>query len=119
MLAQSDALNEIEVGVDDFLRRMAAYHPEQQGDDALDDERVAVSGEPKRAISVVALQPYTALATIYEILLVLVLLVLGLKVVSKVNKHLVFVHPVVQIGELINNLVLYLVDGTSARRLMA
>lgn len=110
MLAQTDLLDEIEVGIEDLLRRVAADHADEQRDDALGDERVAIGGEDEAAIGVVALQPHAALTTLDEVLLVLVLLVQRLEVVAQVDQHLILVHPVGKLVELLDDLVLQFVD---------
>ena len=88
---------------------MSAEHLYEQGYDAFHYQRVAVGGEHELAVSVVALHPHAALAAVYEVLLSLVLVVQGLEVVAQVYENLVFVHPVVEVGELLHDLVLQFV----------
>lgn len=106
MLAQTDLLDEVEVGVEDLLGRVAAEDADEQRDDALGDERVAIGGEDEAPVEVVALQPYAALATIDEVLLVLILLLQRFEVVAQVDKHLILIHPVGKLVELLDDLVL-------------
>ena len=111
MLLQTDLLDEVEVGIEYLLRRMIAQHADQQGHDALDDERVTLGGEADFAVGIVGLQPYPALAAVDQVLLGLVLVVERRLFVAQVYQQLLLVHPVVETGELIYDLVLNLVDG--------
>ena len=82
MLAQTDLVNEVKVSIEDLLRRMAADHLYEQGDDALDDERVAVGSKHELAVDKVALQPHTALTAVDEVLLGLVFLVEWFEIIA-------------------------------------
>ena len=42
---KADGINEMQVGLYDFGRRVVAYHPDKQGNDAFGDECVAVGRE--------------------------------------------------------------------------
>ena len=75
MLAQSYPVDEVEVGVEDLLGCVPADDADEQRDDALHDECVAVGGEEELAASLVALQPHAALAAVDEVLLGFVFLV--------------------------------------------
>ena len=45
MFMKADAVDEIEFRIHDFTRRMPAYHADEQGYDALNDERITVGRE--------------------------------------------------------------------------
>ena len=128
MLLQSNLLDEVEVGIQNLLRRMAAEHPDQQTYNALYDHRIALSlkvnDNTSRFSAVLCQQalpsfggaggglrhqPHATLATVNQVLLRLELLVKRLQIVAQINQQLVLVHPVVKAGELLNDLVLYLV----------
>ena len=59
---KADGINEMQVGLYDFGRRVVTYHPDKQGDDAFGDKRVAVGREHKTTVYEVALQPNATLA---------------------------------------------------------
>ena len=109
MVLQSDGVDEVEVGVENLLRRGVAEHADEQGHDALHDEGVALGGEVEAPVAVVGMQPHAALAAVNQVLLGLVLLGQGLLVVAQVNEQLVAVHPVVEAGELVYDFVLSVV----------
>ena len=108
---QADAVDEVKVGGEYLVGRVAAEHADEQGDDALHDERVALRREVYRAVAPVGLQPDAALAAVYEVALGLVALVERLLLVAQVDEQLVLVHPVGEVGELCYHLVLCFVDG--------
>ena len=110
MIAQSDLVDEIKVGIEDLLRRVIAQHLDEQGDDALHDQRIAVGGEHQPAIHHVALEPHAALTAVDEVLLGLIFIVEGFEVIAQVNQHLVLVHPVVEVAELSHHLVLQFIN---------
>ena len=110
MVAQPDALDEIQVGVEDFLWCVSVEHTDEQGDDAFHDEGVALCREHDFAIHKVGLQPHTALATVNQVALCLVPLVERWLLVAQVDEQLVFVHPVGEVGEFFDHLVLQFVD---------
>ena len=106
MVLKADALDEIKVGVKDFLRRMPAQHAYQQRYYALNYERVALRREVYLAVHVVRLQPHAALAAVNEVVLGLILVVELLQVIAQVNQQLVLVHPVGKVSKLLYYLVL-------------
>ena len=75
MVFQTNLLYEIEIGIHNLGWGMTAQHTNQEGDDSLYDEGIAIGCKHELAILVVALQPYAALAAVDEVLLVLVFLV--------------------------------------------
>ena len=111
MLLQSNLFYEVEIGIENLLRRMAAEHTNQQRDDALHDQCIALSLKVNDAVGKVCHKPHTALATVNEVLLRLVLLVKRFQFIAQIYQQLVLVHPVVKAGELLNNLVLYFVNA--------
>ena len=86
MLLQTDLLDEIQVGIKDLLWGMVAEHTDEQGHDALHDQRVALGREMDLAVGIVCLQPHTTLATVDQILLRLVLLVKGRLLTAQVDE---------------------------------
>lgn len=68
VLFKADARDEVEVGVEDFLRSMVRQYADEQADDAFDDERIALGAERKVSVGgFIANEPYAALATVDEI----------------------------------------------------
>ena len=72
MIFQPDGFDEIEIVFQNFIGRMTGYHLYQQGDDAFYDEGITFGLEFYLAVYQVGLQPYAALATIYQVLVILV-----------------------------------------------
>ena len=54
VFAQADAVDEVEVGVEYFLRGVSAEHAYEQCDNAFDDEGVALGAEVEQAGALVA-----------------------------------------------------------------
>ena len=75
VLLEADSLNEIEVSIDDFLRRVAGEDLNQQGNDAFDDDGVALALEDDLPVYVIGLQPDAALASLDQIALCLIALI--------------------------------------------
>ena len=89
---------------------MTAQHTNQEGDDSLYDEGIAIGCKHELAILVVALQPYAALAAVDEVLLVLVFLVERSQLVAQVDEHLILIHPVGEILELLYHFILQFIN---------
>ena len=106
VLLEADSLNEIEVGIDDFLRRVAGEDLNQQGNDAFDDDGVALALEDDLPVYVIGLQPDAALASLDQIALCLIALIEWWQRVAQIDQEGVFVHPIVEHGELVDDLVL-------------
>ncbi len=106
MVFKSYPVNEIQVGVEDFLRRMSAEHTYKQSYYALDDKRVAFRRQFNPAVNIVGLQPYAALTAVDKVALGLVFLVQRFLFVAQINEQLILVHPVGEVGELFDHLVL-------------
>lgn len=106
VLLEADSLNEIEVGIDDFLRRVAGEDLDQQGNDAFDDDGVALALEDDLSVHVIGLQPDAALASLDQIALCLIALIEWWQRVAQVDQEGVFIHPIVEYGELVDDLVL-------------
>lgn len=68
VLLQADAGDEVEVGGKNFVRRVPGEHLDEQGDDTLYNESVALGLEDDFAVLFVGLQPYAALAAFYQVL---------------------------------------------------
>ena len=73
MILQSDTLDEVQVAVENLLRCMTAQHTNEQGDDTLRNQRIAVGGKHQLAVFVVALYLYAALTAVDEVLLCFIL----------------------------------------------
>ena len=110
MVFQTNLLYEIEVGIHNLGWGMTAQYTDEEGDDALYDERIAVGCEYELAIYIIALQPYAALTAIDEFLLILVFLVESSQLVAQVNEHLILVHPVGEILELLYHFILQFIN---------
>lgn len=82
----------------------------EEGDDTLYDERIAIGSENELAIYIIALQPYAALTAVDKVLLVLVFLVERSQLVAQVNEHLILVHPVGEILELLYYFILQFIN---------
>ena len=106
VLLEADSLNEIEVGIDDFLRRVAGEDLDQQGNDAFDDDGVALALEDDLSVHVIGQQPDAALASLDQIALCLIALIEWWQRVAQVDQEGVFIHPIVEYGELVDDLVL-------------
>ena len=85
MVLQTDALDEVEVGIENLARRMSADNLNEQSDDALHDECITVGGEDETTVvGHVALHPHAALTAVDEVLLVFILVVERLKIAAEV-----------------------------------
>ena len=89
---------------------MTAQHTDEERDDSLYDKGIAIGSEHKLAIYIVALQPYTALTAVDEVLLVLVFLIERSQLVAQVYEHLILVHPVGEILELLYYFILQFIN---------
>ena len=89
---------------------MTAQHTDEEGDDTLYDERIAIGSEYELAIYIIALQPYAALTAVDKVLLVLVFLIERSQLVAQVNEHLIFVHPVGEILKLLYYFILQFIN---------
>ena len=115
MLTQTYLLDEVEVGIEDFLRRVVAEYTDEEGDNAFDNEGIALCGKVDEAVGgEVCGQPHAALAAVDEVLLNFGTGGQRLLLIAQVDEQLVLVHPVLEVGELFYDLVLYLVDGHGA-----
>ena len=111
VLFEANLLDEVEVGIGNLFGGMAREDLHQKAYDTLHDEGIALGLEHEATVHLVGLQPYAALASLDEVAVGLVLLGQRLLLTAEVDEELVLVHPVVQFAELLNNLVLYFVDG--------
>ena len=68
VLAQANAVDEVEVGVEDLVGRPVVEHPHQQGHNALDDKRVGIGAEIDAALGVeLRVDPDAALAALDQV----------------------------------------------------
>lgn len=110
VLLQADAGDEVEVGGKNFVRRVPGEHLDEQGDDTLYNESVALGLEDDFAVLFVGLQPYAALAAFYQVLVGFVAFIESWLFVAQVDEQLVAVHPVVEVTEFGDDFVLHFVD---------
>ena len=73
---------------------MTAQYTDEEGDDTLYDERIAIGSEYELAIYIIALQPYAALTAVDKVLLVLVVLLEVCQFIPLLNELMILVHPV-------------------------
>ena len=87
---------------------MVVEDADDEADQTLDNHGITVAGEVDevRGLVVVGLNPYAALAAFDEVLRRLVLLGEGFQIVAQLDEHLIFVHPVVEGTEVLDNLIL-------------
>ena len=112
MLGKPDFTNEIEVGIQNLLCRMAVDYTEEEGDDSLHNEGIAFSAELEKAVcSLVAHNPDAALTTVDEVRLVLFFGREDIALFAQINEQLVAVHPIFNLGKFLDDFVLYFVDG--------
>ena len=105
--------------MEDFIGGVVGKDLDEEGDDAFDDDGIAFAGKMNEAVAIVGLQPDPALAALDEVLRSLVLFIERLLAVAEFDEHLVFVHPVVDATEVVDNLVLYFVYGHWKRYFMS
>ena len=89
---------------------MTAQYANQKSDDTLHDKSITISSKHELAILIIALQPYTALTAIDEVLLVLIFLVKRLQLVTQVDEHLILIHPIGEVLELLYYFILQIID---------
>ena len=106
MLLQAYLLDEIQVGIQNLVRGMVGHHLDEQGDDAFYDQGITLGLELQATVLNIALEPYAALAAIDQVLFVLVFLVQWLLVTTQIDQQLVFVHPIIEVSEFLDDLVL-------------
>ena len=111
MVSQHYAVDEKEVGIDNFLRGMPAEHTQEKGYQPLHDESVTLRFESEQPVLVVGMYPHTALATVDEVVLRFVFFLQWLHAGTKVDEQLIFVHPVGEVGEFLHHFVLQFVYG--------
>ena len=75
MFLQTDVLDEVEVGIQDVVGCLIVQHADEQGDDALHNQRITLCLKVNLPFwREIGLQPHTTLTTINEVALHLVLL---------------------------------------------
>ena len=105
--SKADILNEVKVGAQDVVGSLVVQHTDEKCHNAFHDEGVALSLEMNLPFrSQVGLQPHTALATIDEVALHLILLWQWLLLTAKVNEHLILIHPIIKVFKLFDNFLL-------------
>ena len=112
MLAEPYLVDEVEVGVEDFVGSVAIEHTEQERDDAFNDHGVGVGLEGDGAILVaVGGDPHAALASFDEVCRRFLVIGKRRKSVAQVDDVGIAVHPVAETLKLFNDFVLRLVDS--------
>ena len=87
---------------------MTAQHADEQGNNALGDDGIAVGSENNLTVNRFASASLT-LAPVDEVLRGFLFWIEGLQVIANVDKLLVAIHPVVEHAELVNYLILCLI----------
>lgn len=112
VITEAYALDEVEVGIENLLGSMVAEYADEQCHNALDDECIALGLEVNEALGrKVGGKPYATLAAFDEVLLSLGALGKWLLLRTEVNEELVFIHPIIEVVEFLDDIVLYLING--------
>ena len=98
-------IDKAEVGIDDVLWGLPVEGADEEGDDALGNDGIAVGGEEELAILMAAAEPDAALAAFDEVALGLVAFVDGGAFLAEFDEVAVFVEPFVEVGELVDDLL--------------
>ena len=110
--AESDTVDEIEVGIEDFIGSTMVEDFHKQRDDALDDQCVGISLKVDFAIfGTLSCDPYSALTSLDKILRGLFVFREFRESVAEVDDVCVAVHPVGEFGELIHYFILNFIDS--------
>ena len=107
MLFKADNVDKVQVGIEYVFGCLAVECAYQQGNNPLGDDGVAVGGKKQTSVSVLAAEPNAALAALYEVALCFFFLVDDGAVLAKLNKVAVLVQPLVEVGELVDDLFFY------------
>ena len=89
---------------------MTAQYANQESDDTLHDKSITISSKHELAILIIALQPYTALTAIDEVLFILIFLIKRLQLVTQVDEHLILIHPIGEVLEFLYYFILQIID---------
>src|SRR5690606_35870344 len=107
MFLQSDFINKGGVRIDDVPGPLVVEGTDQDGDDSLGDDGIAVRGEPQPVPIELGMYPYPALASLYQIVVRPVPILYDGQGFSQFDHILIALHPVVEHGEFIYDIVLY------------
>ena len=110
MILQTNLLYEIEISIHNLCWSMTAQHANQESDDALHDKRITIGSKDELTIYIFTLQPNTTLTTVDKVLLVLIFLFERSQLIAQINEHLILVHPVGKILELLNYFILQIIN---------
>src|SRR5690606_16977775 len=108
MFLQTNLIYKCGVGIYDVLRFLVAERPDQNGDDALGNDGITISGKYQFVTVQFRMHPHLALATFYEVVVRFILFVYQGKGFAQFYHVLVPLHPVIEHGKLIDYLFLYL-----------
>ena len=111
VLAQVDAVDEVQVSCYDIFRCLIAQYANQQGYNSLYQYGIRVAFVVDSTIRNGCGEPYLGLASVNQVLLGTILFVERFEVVAQFDKQGVAIHPVVKLAEFIDNLVLYFVNA--------
>src|SRR3546814_2467822 len=114
VLVEADRGNEVRLGRHDLARRAVGINPQQHGDDPRQDGGVADGVEQQLSVALLADQPNLRLAALQLELVAPVLLGERRQAAAAVGQVLVAVVPVVEEGELVDELGLLLGDRAPA-----
>ena len=111
VLLEAYLVDELEVGSKDVLWRLSVKGANEEADNALGDNGVAVGTEPQEAVAMFAAQPYPALAAFDEVALGFVFFVNDGAFFAEVDDVGVFVEPFVESGEFVDDVLFDFLDG--------
>src|SRR5690606_1629147 len=104
---QPDFIYKGGIRIDDVLRPLVVEGPNQDGDDPLGDDGIAVRGKVQPVPIELSMYPYPALASLYQVVVRFVPLLYQGQGFSQFDHILIALHPVVEHGEFIYDIVLY------------
>ena len=106
MLREPDLLDEVQLAIDDILGALVIQHAQQEADDPLDDEGIALPAEVDTLAIVAGGDPYTALAALDEVGRRLVRLGERCELAPEIDEQRIAIHPVIECCEVLDDLVL-------------
>lgn len=111
VLAQPQLVDEEKVSLCDITCLLSGEYLEEHSDNTLYDDSIAISGEEDSTVGLwVPRNPDTTLATFDDIIGDFLLYGYGSKLIAHLDDERIAIHPVVQKGEFVYDLVLYFVD---------
>src|SRR6056297_2493871 len=111
MLLKSNFINKLNIGINNVLWFLVAESPNQYGNDTFGDNGVTIRSKNQFVFIQFGMYPNLALTTFDKVIIRLVLFLYQWKSLSEFNHIFVTLHPVVEHGELVYYLFLYLFYG--------